>query len=83
MEKVDQSPPIVSITPSDTTIYIPPLVGVRVGTTAGDITVVSGGETVLIPDVQVGETLPGSINQVLATGTDAVGITGWQWKNLN
>ena len=82
MEKVDQSPPIISITPSDSTVYIPPLVGFRVGTTTGDVVVVSDGQTVTLTDVQAGETVPGAINQILSTGTTAAGIVGWQWKNL-
>ncbi len=82
MDKVDQSPPIISVVPSDTTIYNPPLSGIRVGNTAGDVTVWSGGISVLIEAAQVGETIPGSINRVMATGTTAVGITGWQWNNL-
>jgi hypothetical protein len=34
---------------------------------------------VVIPNVLAGETIYGSFNQILATGTTAVGITGFQW----
>lgn len=75
---LDASPNLIDITPSDVTVYDPPLTGIRVGTAAGDVAVVSNGVTVTIPAVEVAETLPGSITQVLATGTTATGITGWQ-----
>jgi hypothetical protein len=75
---VDSSPYVVSVTPHDTNTYDPPLLGLRVGTTAGDIKVVSNGATVTIPAVAVGETVVGSITKVFATDTAAVGITGWQ-----
>lgn len=75
---VNASPNIVEVTPSDSTTYDPPLLGLRVGTTAGDIKLVSNGNTVTVPSVQVGETIPGSITKVFATDTDADGITGWQ-----
>jgi hypothetical protein len=75
---VDASPIIVEITPSDVTTYSPPLVGLRVGSTEGDIKVVSGGATVTIPSVAIAETLVGQITKVFATDTTAAGITGWQ-----
>ena len=74
---VDASPLIVGITPSDVTTYDPPLLGIRVGTTLGDVKVVSGGLDVLVPSVDVGEVLVGQITKVYATDTAAVGITGW------
>lgn len=83
MERINQSPPIIAITPSDVTVYDPPLVGLRVGTTAGDITVRSGGQDVVIDNVALGETVLCSINKVYSTGTAAVGINGFQWNNLD
>lgn len=76
-EIIDASPNVIEVTPSDSTVYDPPLLGVRVGTTAGAVKVRSGGQDSTIPGVQIGETIPGSINKVYATGTTAVGITGW------
>lgn len=68
------------ITPSDSTVYPVPIVGLRVGTTAGDVAVVYAdddlADVVTIPNVQVGETIPGVFKKVMSTGTDAVGITG-------
>lgn len=81
MEKINQSPPIVSVTPSDTTVYKPPLKDLRVGTTAGDIKVRSGGKDVVILNVRVGDIIPGEFNKVYATDTTAVGINAWQWDN--
>lgn len=75
---VDSSPAIVAVTPSDVTTYDPPLLGVRVGTTAGNVKVVSNGATVTIPGVAVAETIPGKITKVFSTDTTAAGITGWQ-----
>ena len=79
MEKLNSSPPIKAITPSDVTVYDPPLSGIRVGTTAGNVKVRSGGADVTIVGVQVGETVPGEFNMVYSTDTTAVGINGWQW----
>jgi len=81
MERINASPEIVAVTKSDSTVYNPPLVGLRVGTTAGDIKVRSGGVDVVIIDVQAGETVAGSFNMVYSTDTTAVGINGWQWKS--
>lgn len=82
MEKIDQSPQLVAVTPSNTTVYNPPLVGIRVGTTAGNINVRSGDEDVIIFGVQTGETVWGKFNKVYSTSTAAVGINGYQWKEL-
>ena len=73
---------MVEVTPDDDTVYSPPLVGLRVGTTAGDIVVSSAGQQVTIIGVQVGETVPGVFNKILATGTTAVGINAWRWDEL-
>jgi len=69
---------IVAITPhADTDVT--GVRALRVGTTAGDISVVNGdGTTVVIPGVQVGELLlVGKISRVLASGTTATGINGY------
>ena len=79
MERINQSPNVISVTASNATVYNPPLVGIRVGTTAGNINVRSGGADVVITGVQVGETIYGSFNKVYSTSTTAVGITGLQW----
>lgn len=78
MERINNSPNVVPVTASDSTVYTPPLVALRVGTTSGTLVVKSGGQTVTIPGVILGETIYGSFNQVLAA-TTAVGITGFQW----
>jgi len=82
MEKIDQSPNVIAVTPSDSTVYDPPLVGLRVGTTAGNITVRSGGQDVIIVAAQVGENINCKVNKVYSTGTAAVGINGFQWNEL-
>jgi hypothetical protein len=78
MERINQSPNVIPITASDSTVYTPALVALRVGTTAGTLVVKSNGASVTIPGVLPGETIYGSFNQVLAAST-AVGITGFLW----
>jgi hypothetical protein len=67
------------ITPSDTVQpdYYPR--AIRVGTGAGDISLrMEDGSTVVIPDVQVYETVQTSgAVLVMATGTAATGLTGY------
>lgn len=75
----NQASYVIEITPSDATVYDPPLIGLRVGTLAGAVSVVSAGETVVIPSVQLYESLSMEITQILAA-TTATGITGWQGK---
>jgi len=75
---VNASPPIIVVVPDDDEVYDPPLVGIRNGGAANDITVVSNGVTVLISAVQIGEIVPGSFTKVMDTGTDATLINGWQ-----
>lgn len=78
MERINKSPNVIPITPSDTTVYQPALIALRVGTTAGTLVVFSGGQQVTIPNVLAGETIYGSFNKVMAA-TGAVGITGFQF----
>jgi hypothetical protein len=78
MERINQSPNAVAITPSDSTVYTPALVGIFVGG-AGNLTIKSGGQTVLLTGVLAGQQLNVSINQVMATGTTATLLTGFQW----
>lgn len=78
MERQNKSPNIIAVTASDTVVYTPALVALRVGTTTGTLVVKSGGQTVTILGVLPGETIYGSFNQVLAAST-AVGINGFQW----
>jgi hypothetical protein len=76
---VNASPPIILVTKSDATVYNPPLVGLRLGdAAAAAITVVSNGVSVLISGIQPGDTVPGSFEKVMSTGTTAVLINGWQ-----
>lgn len=50
----------------------------RVGTTAGDVKVITvGGNTVTIPSVQIGETISLQVTRIFATGTAATGLTGF------
>lgn len=79
MERQNNSPPVIAIIPSDTTVYQPALVALRVGTTAGTLIVSSNGQIVTIPNVLAGETIYGSFNKVMAAST-AVGIIGFQWE---
>jgi len=68
----------ISITKNDATEYDPPLLGFRVGTTAGDVAVTDlYGNVVTIPSVQVGEKIAGGFTKIMSTNTTAVGITGW------
>lgn len=78
MERINNSPNVITVTPSDVTVYTPALVALRVGTTSGTLVVKSGGQTITIPGVILGETIYGSFNQVMAAST-AVGITGFQF----
>lgn len=79
MERQNKSPPVITITPSDTTTYSPALIALRVGTTPGTLVVSSNGQIVTIPNVLAGETIYMSVNRVMAAST-AVGITGFQWE---
>ena len=76
---VNASPPIILVTPSDVTVYDPPLVGLRLGdAAAAAITVISNDVSVLISGIQPGDTVPGSSSKVMSAGTTATLINGWQ-----
>lgn len=66
----------VAVSKSDSTTYTPPLDGFYVGG-IGDVAVVTeNGETVIVVDA-VGF-IPLRAYQILSTGTDATGITGFR-----
>jgi len=67
-----------AVTPSDTDELTRLARAIRVGTTAGNLEVVSlDGVTTVIPNVQIGETIVGLFKQVKAANTTAVGITAF------
>jgi len=76
----DAIPALTAVTKSDATEYTPPLIGLRVGT-AGDVKIVSDGETLTIVGVLAGETITGSITKVFSTGTSADDFTGMKWMD--
>lgn len=52
------------------TIYTPPLRGIRVGVSSGNVAVKNiDGDTVVFTNVTLGEILKGQIQQVLTSGT--------------
>lgn len=65
-----------AVTPSDT-VDLPFITrGIRVGTTAGDVRVTTvDGDDDVIPNVQIGETVPVMATRIWATNTTATGIT--------
>ena len=77
MERINQSPNAITVTPSDTAVFTPALVGIRV-TVAGNLVVQSGGAQITIA-AAANETINMSINKVFNTGTTATGLTGFQW----
>lgn len=68
----------VAVTPHNDNNLPKVVVGLRVGSTAGNVRVLDSlGNDTTIPGVQVGETIPGRFVKVFATGTTATGITGY------
>lgn len=66
------------ITPSDATVYDPPLILVRCGG-VGNLQVKDlEGNIVLISSVIAGDQIPGPFSMVMATNTTATLITGWK-----
>lgn len=67
----------VAITPADSDLA-KVIDAFRVGTTAGPVSVVDEfDQTVIIPGVQVGETIALRCKRINSTGTTAAGITGY------
>lgn len=67
---------LYTVTPSDTATLPFVTRGIRVGTAAGNLRVITvDGDDVTIPSVQVGETVPVMATKVMATSTTATGIT--------
>ena len=78
VKRSDPATGIFTVTPSDAADQPHMIRYFRVGTTAGNVVVVSrNGEQVTIPNVQIGETIVGDVRAIKATGTTAVGITAW------
>lgn len=72
----DPKPHIRNITPHDDDDLASTAHAFRVGTTAGDVEVIDeDGVTTIIPNVQIGEMIPGRITRIKDTNTTAVGIT--------
>lgn len=66
-----------TITPNDDTVIN--INAFRVGTTAGDVAVrTAAGQSIVIPNVQIGERIDLAIVKILSTNTTAVGITGFR-----
>lgn len=74
-EKSFVSAKLIDVSAADVTLS-PPCAAFRVGTTAGDVEVITAaGDTVVIEDVQKGETVHISVSKFLNSGTGAAGIT--------
>lgn len=67
-----------NVTPSDTDELVRMARALRVGSTAGNLEVITvAGDTVIIPNVQIGETIVGLFKKVKSAGTTATGITAF------
>lgn len=66
----------VAVTPSDTTVYDPPLKGVYIGATGGNLTLRVGGANILFAGTVIGSFIWVQCDQVRATGTAATSIVG-------
>lgn len=72
------APGLFVVTPDDNADLPHVIQYFRVGSTAGDVEVVSrNGDTVVIPSVQIGEVIVGEFMRIKAAGTTATGITGF------
>lgn len=74
----DPASSLIAVTPSDTTVYNPPLRGLYVGGT-GNVAVVAASDTssVTLNTVPAGTFVPVIASKVLATGTTATNIVGY------
>lgn len=77
MERIGSTLDIIAVTPSDTTVYDPPLRGIYIGS-EGDVAIVSenGVAPVIFKNVPVAMILPVKARQVMSTGTDASELVG-------
>ena len=66
----------VAVTPSDSTVFTPPLVGLYVGGSGNLAVTMNDGTSVTFSAVPVGTFLPVSVSMVLATNTTATLIIG-------
>lgn len=67
-----------AVTPSDANELTSYCKAFRVGTTAGNVQVTTvGGETLVVPGVQIGETIRLQCKQIWSTNTAATGITAF------
>ena len=69
----------VAITPSDTTIYDPPLKALWIGG-AGNVATGAGDDTaaVTLAGANAGQIIPGFFIKVMSTNTTATSIVGWR-----
>ena len=69
----------VAITPSDTTVYDPPLKAIWVGV-GGNLAMIASDDTAAVTLVGVngGQIIPVMAKQVMATNTTATSIVGWR-----
>lgn len=66
----------VAVTPSDTTVYDPPLKAIYVGATGGNLTLRVGNTDVLFAGTVVGSVIYCQCSRVMATGTAATSLVG-------
>lgn len=69
---------LVSITPNDSTDLTNVLVGLTCKTTAGDVVVITAKDQTVTYPISLDEVLPVGIKRVLATGTTAAGLWGFE-----
>lgn len=75
MSKAFPGRKLVAVTPSDSTVYSPPLRALWVGT-AGALALVAADDSASVTVPNVSGLFPVETKQVLSTGTTASGIVG-------